>query len=457
MKNPLLALALGLAGCSTADSVPPRPDKPAPDTSVEDTQVEAPCDHGLGNVVLVLWDTVRADHLSTNGYARDTTPALSEIAAEGTVFLQATSGSYWTTSSIASLFSGMASHNHGVDYPLEDGGMTLDDDIVTMAEAMQARGYHTAMYTNQALVYYNDSLSQGFDEWRFLDADDIVNNAITLMDRDLEQPWFMVAYWMGAHAPYDPDEAYDLWATEGVEDINVLGCDGVDPSQYPEGWTCFNDLNSGDVQWTEREWDYIRARYDGDIRQHDAWLGELWDALECRDMADSTLFAFTSDHGEALHDHGDVDAWHIWPYDNTLRVPLVLRWPTIFPARQRHNEVRTMDLYATLTELSCQPAEHELDSLDLLDAFEGQVENRAAVGATMSSGGRQWYRHDGWKLIWSRENEAMHSHELFDLEADPTEQHNLWDSRPEKVEQLRAAHAAYLEDSTIGHDHRSGR
>ncbi len=404
---------------------------------------------GPMNIVLVIWDTTRADHTSPYGYDRDTTPTLATIAESSTVFEQATPGSYWTTSSIASLFSGMASHNHRVDYDLDAEGYVLDDEVVTMAEALGDRGYYTAMYTNQTLVKNNESFAQGFDELTWTYQNEIASSVMGLMDDPERQPFFAIAYWMGGHAPYEPPDLYDTWSSDDVGDLNVTGCDGVDTSSMPDGWACFNELNSGAVEWTDEEWDYIRARHDGQLLEHDAWLAQLWDGLEQRGMADATLFAFTSDHGEALNDHGDIKAWHVWPYDDTQLVPLVVRLPGTFPAGTHSPQVRTMDLYATMMDLTGGPADHAMDSVSLLEAIDGESEDRVSVGGTIAGDGRQWYRHDGWKLIYSRQNEDGNSKELFDLTSDPFEKNNLWDSSPDTVEDLKAAHAAYLAETSI--------
>ncbi len=431
---PLAIAMLGLVACTHDDT--------------GETDKNGPYD-GPMNILLVIWDTARADHLSAYGYDRDTTPRLASIAETSTVFEQATPGSYWTTASVSSLFSGMASHNHGVDYDLDAEGYVLGDDITTMAEALGDRGYHTAFYSNQSLVTANESLSQGFDEWGFTISTEIASSVTALMDNSDSMPWFAVAYWMGGHAPYNPPDTYDLWSEDGIDDINVNGCDGIDTSQYPEGWACFNEVNSGAVEWTDDEWEYIRAKYDGQILQHDAWIGEIWDALELRGMADDTLFAFTSDHGEALNDHGDIRAWHVWPYDDTQLVPLVVRLPGVFPATVHGEQVRTGDLYATMMDLTGGPADHDMDSQALTEVVDGQSDDRVSVGGTAVGDGRQWYRHDGWKIIYSRENESGNIHELFDLEADPYEKNNLWDEQPDTVETLKAAHAAYLKETTI--------
>jgi arylsulfatase A-like enzyme len=416
--------------------------------TVDDTAEVAEYD-GPMNILLVIWDTVRADHLSAYGYERQTTPNLERIVESSTLFEQANPGSYWTTSSIASLLSGMYSHNHGVDFDLVGEDNLLSEEIFTMAEALKERGYHTAMYTNQYLVYSHDDFAQGFDEWNFLAAGDISNYTIALLDDEEKRPWFAVAYWMGAHAPYEPSPEYNLWAEEGHEDINVRGCDGVDPDAYPAGWECFNDLNAGNVTWSEEEWQYIRDLYDAEILEHDALLGRVWEAVEERGMADDTLFAFISDHGESLADHGDINAWHVWPYDDTQLVPLVVRYPGVFPATVQREQVRTMDLYATYMELTGGPADHPMDSESLTEVVDGQSGDRVSVGATAAGSGRQWYRHDGYKIIYSRENEENNVQELFDLVADPMEQTNLWDTMPEKVEELKAAHQAALKESQI--------
>ncbi len=276
------------------------------------------------DVLMVVWDTTRADHLSLYGYDRPTTPNLERVSEGAAVFEQAVPGGHWTAPSAASLFTGLFAHNHQVDFHPDKAERSLDlpEEAVTLAEAMKARGYRTAMLTNKKLVYENESFAQGFDEWRWVGAEQIDDEALAWMDGGGEAPWFVLTWYAGPHAPYDTG-GHDEWLDPAGPEINIRSCD--EGREWPEGWICWQEIDRSQRTLSEAEWADLRARYDGAIAWHDTMLGDLWAGLEARGIADEIVFAFTSDHGEAFNDHEHEKTWHLRPYENNQRVPLVVR------------------------------------------------------------------------------------------------------------------------------------
>jgi len=258
----------------------------------------------------------------------------------------------------------------------------------------------------------------------------------------------VVAYYSGPHAPYLPGEGFNKWADTSMPEMNIRGCH--DEKEYPEHWVCWKDIDRGKITLTEAQWTYLKDLYDGAILWHDHLLGEFWKGMGDKGLADDTLFAFTSDHGEAFNDHPTERSWHTRPFENNQLVPLVMRLPGTFPAKRIDTAVRNMDLYSTLIEVSGGEVKHEVNAENLMSVVEGKEGDRPNIGFTNAGAAHTWYRTPQYKLIYSRSKPTKtkpHLLEVYDLKADPQEKNNLGQSRPDLVAQLKSERQA-IEDAS---------
>ena len=287
--------------------------------------------HRPTSVVLVVLDTVRADHCSAYGYGLPTTPRLERLASEGLLFEQARAVAPWTLPSHASLFTGRLPSQHGCTWEHR----WLLDRYDTMAETLGAAGMETfgATTNPNASSLYN--LQQGFttfvETWmrrehhRGLDDSAIANAEIAawLERRDDRTPFFLFVNYSDAHLPYAPQPPRDRQFGEPGERARALARRG----------DLLQATLLGREQVAEEERAGLAALYDGDVRTADARLGELLDLLERHDLAADTLVIVTSDHGESLGEEGRVDH-QLGLMEELLRVPLVVRFPgRVAPAR----------------------------------------------------------------------------------------------------------------------------
>jgi arylsulfatase A-like enzyme len=287
--------------------------------------------HRPTSVVVVVLDTVRADHCSAYGYGQPTTPRLARLAAEGLLFEQARAVAPWTLPSHASLFTGRLPSQHGCTWEHR----WLLDRFDTLAETLGAAGMETFGATTNPNVSSLYNLQQGFttfvESWmrreqhHGLDDSAIANAEIAawLDRRDARTPFFLFVNYADAHLPYAPPPPRDRQFGEAGERARALARRG--------------DLLQATLLGKEQVRDDDRAGlaalYDGDVRTADARLGELLDLLEQHDLADDTLVIVTSDHGESLGEEGRVDH-QLGLMEELLRVPLVVRFPgRIVPAR----------------------------------------------------------------------------------------------------------------------------
>ncbi|QGX95604.1 sulfatase [Haloplanus rallus] len=332
-----------------------------------------------GNVLFVVMDTVRADHLTPYGYDRPTTPGLADFASEATVFEEAVAPAPWTLPVHASLFTGLYPSQHGADQenPYLEGATTL-------AETLSAAGYDTACYSSNAWITPYTHLTDGFDAqdnffevmpgdllsgplaraWKTMNDSDrlrtIADKLVSLgnvaheylaggegadsktpavIDRTMEfvddsEDWFAFVNLMDAHLPYHPPDEFAAEFAPGVDDTAV----------------CQNskEYNSGARDIDDDEWDDIRGLYDAEIAHIDAQLTRLFDWLKERGEWDDTTVVVCADHGE-LHGEHDLYGHEFCLYDPLVNVPLMVKHPDL-TADRRTDTIELVDLYHTVLD-----------------------------------------------------------------------------------------------------------
>lgn len=420
-----------------------------------------PARPGAPNVLLVVMDTVRADHLSLHGYRRNTTPNLARLAERGVVFDQARSTAPWTLPSHSSMFTGRWPHETSVG---ED--RPLDASHPTLAQFLSGQGYLTAGFV--ANTYYCNSwfgLGKGFARYEdFYDEDLAVSFAETLrcstLGRSLVQlarvplgtdrrrkdagkikddfldwlseqeggrPFFAFLNLFDAHTPYVLPEGCD-------EHLGLR----------PEGPADMAILNEWDKKprrnVPEREQRLVTDAYDDCIAYIDRELGKLFDELERRGVLQNTLVIVTSDHGEDFGEHGLYGHGKSL-YRQETHVPLVIIPPGGRVAGRRIAEpVSLRDIPATAVDLlsrhSASPfpgqslARHWQPDDSIADAGDAMSFSEVALRETIS---RNPSRPPAWRGPMQAMTAEGRSYirnadgreELFDLEADPEESRDL--------------------------------
>jgi len=410
----------------------------------------------LPNLLVVTLDTVRADHLSAYGYARDTSPQLAKLAAEGVRFDLSFSAASTTLPSHVSLFTGVAPITHGV----VKNGLHLDGGATTLAERLRAAGAQTAAIVSSFVLDRRFGLDRGFDHyeddftkegssyqadtWRGFEtggafdrrANLTTDRAIRWLDeqRDARRPFFLWVHYFDPHDPYVPPEP---WKSRFARPAD----------EAPSLLDTLTKRTAVDA-------------YDGEIAFTDDEVGRLLAHLAARGLDRDTLVVVTSDHGEGLGQHG-VIGHAVNVYEEAVHVPLVLRWPgRLAPGRVIAEPVESVDLVPTLLELLALPATKDVRGRSLagallrgepLDPDHAVVTHRRPYDKPIDEGGIHVYgelfgvRRGSWKWI---EGTLDGTRELYDLATDPRESLNLAARQPERVAafsrevaEFRAAHA----------------
>ena len=429
------------------------------------------------DILLISIDTLRQDHLSLYGYEHETSPRLDEFAKKALVFTHAQTPRAKTTPAMASVFTGLYPHDHGV----RDLASPLDRRVPVLAEQLKSGGYNTiGIVANWVLTDEHSGLARGFKTWNEELSDEVgvpphnvkQRRAASMTDAALEllelesapkpegkrAPWFAWLHYMDPHGAYDPPEEHRLF--DAAPDW--LPSPDSFPS-HPIHKLRLMDYNIPEFAKTaDGRVDLARARalYDGEIHYVDAEIGRLFDALRAAGRFESTLIIVTSDHGESLGEHRYWFEHGFYTYEATCRVPLLIHLPNRpdakAPTGVRNSDISLADLTPTLLEYL------KLAPLDLRGTtrtrpygnsfarllpkakskqrpvYSEKVE-RADLSGTIQD---KAVRLGDWKLIRrytqllpegpgapltsgvERELVVL-SEELYDLEADPGEENNL--------------------------------
>ncbi|MCD4701029.1 MAG: sulfatase [Candidatus Aegiribacteria sp.] len=268
------------------------------------------------NVILIIIDTLRADHLSCYGYCRDTSPSLDSLAAAGTRWENCQAQAPWTLPSTATIFTGLNAKQHGTGRRL-DGDHRLHSEVPIIPTIFSDAGYRTCGIFNVVLLNENHGFSRGFDHYSCNDlgarrAALTVNEFLQWLESDNdERPFLAVLHFFDVHTPYDPPPPYD----------NMYFPDDTLEVYY---WEITDD---GRIVHPEHL-EHFLSRYDGGITWVDTQLGRLFSELRLRGYADSTIIMVAADHGEEFLEWGWVGHGGQL-YQELLHVPLFMSGPGI--------------------------------------------------------------------------------------------------------------------------------
>ncbi|MCW5980594.1 MAG: sulfatase [Bryobacteraceae bacterium] len=428
----------------------------------------APSEADGPNVLLLTLDTVRADHLSVYGYARDTSPNLNEFAADATLYRDAVSAGDMTLTGHASIFTGMYAARHGAFCSREvPAGWPLDDRFTTLAETLKENGYRTAaVVANNGYLGRRHNLHQGFDfydstgpalylegpprywlrgavgalgfhllpysklmRWT-RDAAEINRRVFRLLDVASETPFFLFVNYMDAHRPYLSPPPFNAKFRGRNPRFGAAAYESL-----------LTEIMSDKRSIAEEEREHLTSQYDGAIAYLDHELGGLFARLKQLGLYDRTLIVVTSDHGEAFGDKNLLEHGSS-VYQDQVGVPLIIRYPGQDGARVVEGPASGVDILPTV-----------LDALGIAppDGIQGRSLQResGAVPVLAESyapglvmGFHRRFRLPEravflgpWKLIESRKGRR----ELYNLAGDPREARDLYGTEAplqEEMEQM---------------------
>jgi arylsulfatase A-like enzyme/uncharacterized membrane protein YozB (DUF420 family) len=378
------------------------------------------------NLVLISLDTLRADRLGVYGHDRDTSPRLAAFAREAFVFERAISAGNSTAGAHHALFQSRVASQ-----------AIREAHAPTLAEILRQHGFRTAAFTDGGTMSRALGFARGFEHFddgnRGL-ADSLPKAAYWLDElAPRGERLYLFVHSFETHLPYDPAPPYDTF-NPGYRG-NVTGDVTLPLLRGLRALATDGGASPDPTGPEDRR--QVQALYDGEILEADTLLSALLAHLEKPPLRDGTLVVIVSDHGEEFWDHGSVLHSHTL-YEELLHVPLMLRVPAWRDrARRIPERVSMLDVLPTLLELLGVPAPASLRGSSLLPRLRGEALPAEPIVSEGYPYGRalQSVSADGFKLIRSL---ATGETELYDLGADPGEQTDLAQARPEVRDRLAA-------------------
>lgn len=321
------------------------------------------------NIILLVLDAVRADHLSCYGYERLTTPNLELVATESILYEKCIAPANWSVPSHASLFTGMYPSAHNTNFR----NLELPAELPTLAEILRFSGYQTCAITSNAWISEATGLHRGFDEYYPMFSSRRSRNQLMkfkmlvdkawrqllglndkggrrslklfrrwLFQRGLNRPFFLFINLLDAHAPYGvPRGAKGRQFTAGRSIPRrwrrpYLGADYIANNDM---------LDAGDLA-------LLSDLYDGGVCYVDDLTRQLVDSLMDAGLYEESLFIVTSDHGESLGEDG-VLGHQFKLTEDLLHVPLLMKLPgKQYGAVRVAESVQLVDLMPTILEVA---------------------------------------------------------------------------------------------------------
>jgi len=394
-------------------------------------------------IILISLDTLRADHLGTYGYHRDTSPAIDAFAKDNIVFENAVVQSPWTLPSHMSIMTSRYPSFHGVVHE----GLSLSDEYVTLAELLKGAGYKTAAFVDGGYVSGVFGFDQGFDVYhdQRIGAEGILPKAQHWLDENKSDSFFLFIHLFDIHSPYNPPPPYNSI----FHDFTYTG--HLVPSSKNLIIAQYDPLKLKDDDLR-----HVIALYDGGIRYTDEKIGEFLSYLQNAGLYDQSLIIITSDHGEEFMEHDNVLHWQLF-YRPNLHVPLIVHMPHYSRKGIRISElVQSIDLLPTIVEsaqLPAYPAAQGRSFYPLIkreknffNHFLWQLTRPFRKRTKVSFAETQLYKQnqydalrcsvitdDGHQMTYNKEKNSL---QLFNLKNDPLAQNNIAEGRNDITKHL---------------------
>ena len=369
------------------------------------------------NAIILLVDTLRADHLSPwNPKTRVKSPAMEAFASESTIFMNAQAPENWTKPSVASVLTSLwpATHRAKTD----DAKLPAAAEM--LSEVFKEAGFATGGFIGNGFVSDRFGFAQGWDHYTNYIRENKDTKAATIfreagdwIEQHKSERFFAYVQTIDPHVPYDPPQEY---------------LDMYDPGEYTGQVTprMTPDLlekakrNPPLVTFDERDRRRLEGLYDGEISYHDHAFGEFIERLKRIGVYEDTVFVVVADHGEELNDHGSWGHGHT-VYQELLHVPLAVHQAHRVPAGQKiEATVTTVDIGPTIYEATGVAINSQAEGHSLQPYFRGDLPSGPAVAFSDFLDDRRVIRAGRWKLILRGLNPT-----LFDLNRDAGEQHEL--------------------------------
>lgn len=396
------------------------------------------------NVILIVSDALRADHLGCYGYSRPTSPQIDKFAADALLFEKTMSNSPWTKPSMGSVFTSMYPYEHKAFSWMDN----LPDERLTLAEVFRNRNYATfAIQTNPSITEKHN-FRQGFQYYRemVLEKGEVVTSSFnTWVKKHKKKPFFAYRHYMDTHVPYNaPQEFSQIF---GLKDDTLF---------TPGEFQTMDVRLLGEMGLSKQDKQSLVNLYDAAIKYFDSSFAKIVDNLRKVGILNKTIIILTSDHGEEFWEHGGFAHGHT-VYNELLHVPLIIGYIPHLPEKRIKSYVQLLDLFPTILSLVGIKNDFELRGRDLATAAltDKQINEEILFEGVLFGSEKKAILKDGWKLIENtgkKNKGSFHplgdlmkykypkykkGFELYNINQDFSEKYNMINNYPQIVINLK--------------------
>jgi len=444
--------AIGVVACCVAVSCDKQPAAPLKMMSAEPPSTP--------NVIVISFDTVRADCLGCYGHPWIETPHIDQFAKESILFETCMSAAPTTLASHTSLFTGTYPHTHGVPR----NGFVVNEENVMLPEVLREAGYHTAGFPASFILSSRFNFHQGFDHYDDKEnmtteddsdwdgeersAETVTNAVLDYLDiTEPDGPMLLFVHYWDPHTPYRPRSPY-LEKYLYRESETALGT-AIEQERRDELVDKDRVLGVPRPDYENEVHDYVRL-YAGEISYMDEHVGRLFRGLRDRGIFDKSIVVVTSDHGETLWDHEPYFT-HGWDtYQASVHVVCIVRLPG-----GKHGGTKVS---VPISNIDVMPSVLGYLGLAVPERVEGRTVDFTRPGegtparTLYSQATKPFDVEEG--LVWPNMNKtrgaragnytfvqfpSSGNEQLYDLSIDPTEQYNLLSDPNTYIAQKTAA------------------
>lgn len=394
------------------------------------------------NIILIMADALRPDHMSCYGYTRLTSPSLDVFAESSTLYRSVFSSASWTIPSGYSLLTSLTPAEHR----MRSWGSVLDARTPNIISSLRKNGYSVGLFGDQDLFFKNieQNFGDALNSFHIsLDPPDATKRALQWVDSQ-KAPFFLWIYYLEPHRPYRPPAPYNrVFAAHSGTHLPIKKTE----KSYEGGWGYLPEML---VENNIDDPAYYVAQYDGAIRYVDNEIGKFLKALKEKNQFDRSLIIFTSDHGESLGEHGLYFNHLFTLFNEIVKVPLLIKEPWQKRGRIVRENAGLMDVFPTICDVVGLKKPESLKGLSLAGALPKDRPFMASAAPL----GREWVValiKGDWKLIKYVDSLGEDTnyiktffpqypgilYQLFNIEKDPLESENLIEERNDVFLRLR--------------------
>jgi arylsulfatase A-like enzyme len=381
-------------------------------------------DKAAQSVILIVLDAASLRHFGVYGYEHETTPEIDRLAVKGDVFLNAYSPAPFTRAAMIALWTS------------REPGAEGAPEAPRLSERLSARGIHTAGFVGNPNVGPTYSFDRGFAEFHETypsgpQAETFRPLLEHFLRENRDRRFFAWVHYREPHFPYDPPpefaERFPLEKISRQASTDQQLLDAI----------C--GRTGGPTAADRRD---LARLYDANLAYVDAEVGWLWRQVVAAGLAETTAIVLTSDHGEALCEHGFV-GHNYQVYDESVRVPLIVRRPGAFRQRRHETLVSLLDIAPTVMGLLGLDEDLTgFEGRDILVETPPDAPPRTLFSRSANKRPNLALRDEDFAFVYTP---AFDRTELFDRRRDPDELHDISADHPELVRRYRAEALARAE------------